>query len=301
MTAQAGTLQSTTEIRRAARGKRVFFRSVIVVLKTSTSAVVFSMVFLFEQRINPLFLLFALLCAVGVVAGTISRRLLGAFHGLLQFLVALVALVTAMIALHHFSGGVVGIDYQTLYNADIEIIEFIQVGIGFVVMLLSLTAWRKPKRRQEIVEPLSPPRSFRSPEMQLETQDEYQPERVRLTPARRAIHWLSGQTSHPFVIGGSRRTPASPPRGAVSLDRHRSRRLRAGARISTRRSTLILKGKKPVKFIGAEEHRCPYCLETVAYNDPRGVEICPVCHTHHHADCWAVTGVCQVPHANGKI
>jgi hypothetical protein len=23
-----------------------------------------------------------------------------------------------------------------------------------------------------------------------------------------------------------------------------------------------------------------------------------VCHTRHHADCWSVTGVCQVPHQN---
>jgi hypothetical protein len=52
----------------------------------------------------------------------------------------------------------------------------------------------------------------------------------------------------------------------------------------------------PVRLVGATEHRCPYCLEVVVRNDPRGVKICPICHTHHHADCWAVTGTCQVPH-----
>jgi hypothetical protein len=26
------------------------------------------------------------------------------------------------------------------------------------------------------------------------------------------------------------------------------------------------------------------------------VKVCPICHTHHHADCWEVTGTCQVPH-----
>jgi hypothetical protein len=51
-----------------------------------------------------------------------------------------------------------------------------------------------------------------------------------------------------------------------------------------------------IHLVGKEEHRCPYCLEEVASNDPRGVKICPICHTHHHADCWAVTGACQVPH-----
>jgi Prokaryotic RING finger family 1 len=46
------------------------------------------------------------------------------------------------------------------------------------------------------------------------------------------------------------------------------------------------------------EDRCPYCLDVVKRNDPRGVHICEVCGTPHHADCWAITGKCQVPHLN---
>ncbi|MBI4786154.1 MAG: hypothetical protein HY782_03790 [Chloroflexi bacterium] len=46
------------------------------------------------------------------------------------------------------------------------------------------------------------------------------------------------------------------------------------------------------------EDRCPYCLDIVKRNDPRGVQVCEVCHTPHHADCWAITGKCQVPHLN---
>jgi hypothetical protein len=302
MTAQAGTLQTTTEARRAARGKRVFFRTLLVILKSTTSVVVFSLIFLFENYVHPLFLVFALLCTTGLVAGMMARRMLKAFHRVLQFLVALIALITSMIALNYYSGGVLGISHQTIYYAEIDPQAFLQVGVGFLAMLMALSAWRKPRRQRQTIEPQSPPRSFRSPEMQLEFEMDTPPERVRVTPARRAINWFSGQTSHPFVIGGSRRTPASPPRaGGISVqgsNNHRPR-LRPGTRISTRRSTLILKGKKPVKFIGVEEHRCPYCLEIVVDNDPRGVEICPICHTYHHADCWDVTGVCQVPHANG--
>ena len=52
----------------------------------------------------------------------------------------------------------------------------------------------------------------------------------------------------------------------------------------------------PVRLVGEEEHRCPYCLELVKKKDPRGITVCPICHTQHHADCWAMTGVCQVPH-----
>ncbi|MCI0553800.1 MAG: hypothetical protein L0287_22860, partial [Anaerolineae bacterium] len=57
--------------------------------------------------------------------------------------------------------------------------------------------------------------------------------------------------------------------------------------------------RKPhIQFAIVEEHRCPYCLDAVTRTDPRGVEECEVCHTLHHADCWAITGVCQVPHLN---
>ena len=47
------------------------------------------------------------------------------------------------------------------------------------------------------------------------------------------------------------------------------------------------------------EHRCPFCLEIVKSRDPRGSVECSTCHSLHHADCWAVTGTCQVPHHNG--
>ena len=55
-------------------------------------------------------------------------------------------------------------------------------------------------------------------------------------------------------------------------------------------------GDSSVRLVGEMEHRCPYCLEPVEKSDPRGVKVCSICHTRHHADCWAVTGMCQVPH-----
>jgi hypothetical protein len=299
MAAHAGTLRSTTQIRRTARGKHMIIRAILVILQTATSAVTFSLLLLFEPRINPLLMVFALLCATGLVAGVTARNVLKAFHGILQFLVALLALFGAMIALNYTSRGALGIDYLPLSRGEIDPLAFTQVGIGFVVMLLGLSAWRKRKGSQPAAdEEPSPPRSYRSPEMQLEAQQGFTPDRVRVSPVRRVVNLFSSQPSHPFVNGGSRSNSASPPRGAISLGGSRHR-LKENTKIRARRSTLILKGKKPVKFIGAEEHRCPYCLEIVIENDPRGIEICPICHTYHHADCWAVTGVCQVPHANG--
>jgi hypothetical protein len=73
----------------------------------------------------------------------------------------------------------------------------------------------------------------------------------------------------------------------------RSKAAQSSRRAVARRKHI--KGEK-VRFSGAVEHRCPYCLEEVLINDPRGVRICPVCATRHHRDCWNVTGTCQVPH-----
>jgi ribosomal protein L37AE/L43A len=62
--------------------------------------------------------------------------------------------------------------------------------------------------------------------------------------------------------------------------------------------TRTRKRKAAVQLAAVEEHRCPYCLEPVQAHDPRGIVKCKVCHSLHHADCWAVTGTCQVPHLN---
>ncbi len=80
----------------------------------------------------------------------------------------------------------------------------------------------------------------------------------------------------------------------------------------TRRSSILHRRRSPqahahaasnnnhngARIVGHVEDRCPYCLDIVKRNDPRGVKVCEVCGTPHHADCWAITGKCQVPHLN---
>ncbi len=128
---------------------------------------------------------------------------------------------------------------------------------------------------------------------------------VRLRPAR--------PVAHPVQI----RPPAAPPQpearswrgelraGWSALTRRVA--LEAGAIRSGRRSWPPLRvpqsPRRPnrsrraaIRLIGKADDFCPYCLERVEPNDSRGVVTCPVCHTRHHADCWAVTGACQVPH-----
>ncbi len=58
----------------------------------------------------------------------------------------------------------------------------------------------------------------------------------------------------------------------------------------------LRRNNNSVKFVGSEQPKCPYCLQAIAPNDPRGIVTCPICKTKHHKDCWDITGMCQVPH-----
>jgi len=51
-----------------------------------------------------------------------------------------------------------------------------------------------------------------------------------------------------------------------------------------------------IRLTGVEKYKCPYCLQPIEARDPRGVVVCPICHTRHHKECWDITGMCQVPH-----
>ncbi len=91
------------------------------------------------------------------------------------------------------------------------------------------------------------------------------------------------------------------PRPATCLASHQARR---SSRLHRQSPPNLVKPKRKrsnhsrprLVLSSQEEHRCPYCLELIDPDDPRGVVECEICHTLHHADCWAITGACQVPH-----
>jgi ribosomal protein L37AE/L43A len=124
--------------------------------------------------------------------------------------------------------------------------------------------------------------------------------------------WLALSTRRPVrrtgvaLYPGTETAADTAPRGTVRLSANRPAsaaivhrpvmdRIRTGVRGWRKRPK-----KEEVRFVGAEEHRCPYCLQPIVDKDPRGVVTCPVCHTRHHKDCWEVTGMCQIPHYHDR-
>lgn len=90
--------------------------------------------------------------------------------------------------------------------------------------------------------------------------------------------------------------PLLPPSSAVSASHPSHQGTR---RTKAKKVIAAYKGNhNGTRIVAHVEDRCPYCFDIIKPNDPRGVRVCPVCGTAHHADCWAVAGKCQVPHLN---
>jgi len=117
------------------------------------------------------------------------------------------------------------------------------------------------------------------------------PQRVRetATPVRRAQRRRQSAVTSQRTASQPRRATRVRQRPALSLPQ-----LRLPTR--TRRRPLPVRKSSGVKVISKAEERCPYCLDAIGNNDPRGVVVCEICGTPHHADCWEAGGNCQVPH-----
>lgn len=216
-------------------------------------------------------------CTVAVISGFGARLLLSKRNWFIRSITASVTPLVGLAILGYFSDWKIGIDVIALRGGYISWEDLSHLVLGITVSWAALWAWYRPAARDE----------------EFSTNDE---------------------PVHPVVIPEPRRTRLSrswslQPRlrigtGASSHSGNGSRpSVRLRLQLMTRqpvrpnlRSSLM--HRPHVQLAVVEEHRCPYCLETVSRTDPGGVKECEVCHSLHHADCWAITGMCQVPHLN---
>ena len=143
-----------------------------------------------------------------------------------------------LFALNYFSGGVIGISYQTIYQADFDPLSFIQVGIGIFSMWLVLAAWRKPKSHGLIEDLPEAPYTARPTVVGAETQASSASERIRTSRPKRKINWFSSQPSSAGNNSRNHSSSAAPPRERISLKRNQQSQRRV-SKIRTRRSTLL--------------------------------------------------------------
>ena len=324
MAMRAATMSpmSPVDTTRPVREPGYLFRKLVLLLLLITAATLWIVLLFKYQTGFPLLLsTFFADASLGLIAGFGSRFVLYHRDWLIQFLIAIAVVVIGMTMIGSLTNSVLGIgpielerkaaeqirqirvdrnlvDQINLLRIDSRrLLDFhkmdwadpIHLAISLVMTVLSLQAWSRSISTLQTIElaPLPAPPLVTPSRRRRKSPSSSSNGRARvalpgswltrLKPSSQPIHRTHSNN-------GSRSTVLKEPKKArdqvVRPKRRRSRR------------------KPHIQFALVEEHRCPYCLDSVTHNDARGVKECEVCHTLHHADCWAITGTCQVPHLN---
>ena len=232
----------------------------------------FAAVYSVDRSALPLALLIATPIGLGLAAGAVTRWSMRDRPMPLRWMVAVPAVTVGLLTVGLLTGGAAGI-LPWSGGGGVQWIEVAELVAAGAMAALVLVAWRRPA---PIGTPAAP-----------------SPRHVESGPTPAAASSALPDGSRPSSPLGSWWTRTwSSLRGRFQPEPHPRLASASSVRPSRKR-----RGRSDIRLTGAEEHRCPYCLTPVIDGDPRGVVICPVCHTPHHADCWAVTGACQVPHA----
>ena len=305
----------------------------LVLLTTMVITSLIPLLFLFNQTIIPIVLKVIAILSIGIGSGFATRRLLPTATRLLGFLVAFVAVYTSLWLLNILTIGYAGIQpFNSSSGPDWS--GLLQLLLGSIIAWLVLTSWQNQKfissthvasrgtrkhlpsaakARRKGTQRISRPKSSSPTTMTSQ---------LRL-PQWKGFHWPDFKSPAFFhlrywelkfrqawnKIYFSLQTLQTGLATIINqtFDQHNLQlpRRKVKTRIASKpiqvslqelQKSINMKAPTTVRFTSSVEHRCPFCLEIVKKKDPRGVKVCPICHTHHHADCWAVTGTCQVPH-----
>ncbi len=273
-------------------------RFFIVILQTVLVSQLLLLTFLVRLYVNIDLLKYIVVLLVGLLAGFSARRFLIGHTRFLQLLAALISIALSLASLYILSAGFLGIDLFFRSNTRPDWQGLIQLGLAALGSLLVINAFRTSPAPQEVhtapaaaapqprreIKPWLPKFSFPA----LKKSD---PKVTKIAPVKKE----RVSTKKPSTTLAIQKKAAKPQKLAVAAA--------AAPKPKTKKpSRKAKKNAKPeIKFVGKEEHTCPYCLDPVEDHDPRGVKICSICKTRHHADCWGITGACQIPHSNEKL
>ena len=242
----------------------VLLRKLVLLLLVMVATAIGLVALLLQARLKIPILAFLLTdAAMGLVAGFSARWIIPKRARLLRIASALVFITGGLALLGWFSGWAFGIDLFKPGQTRAIWWDIGQILLATGFALLALYAWRA--------------RSQSAPETQTPTVEKLP--HTRRKPQKRPPRTPKPQTAPPAAAQAIQ-LPSQPIAAQLATPKRK--------RFNHSRPKLVLSSE--------EEHRCPYCLELIDPDDPRGVVECEICHTLHHADCWAITGTCQVPH-----
>ena len=232
-----------------------------------------------------LFMIFFDSALLGLVTGLGARFILKNRGVGLSLLATLAALTTGLFVLGISTSWKYGLGPLTFKPGHFDWSGLIQMVNGVLTATMSMFAWRQPTQFTAPIQDLEPslPEPVNIGIQVLSTQ----PEQVKVQKTHSAN---SGKKQE--LMTGSRPIERTKSR---NTSKSKADTIPVKPASSKPKRRLL---KPDVQFSTNVEFRCPYCLDPVLTDDPRGIVECKICHTLHHADCWAITGFCQVPHQN---
>ena len=262
----------------------------LVILTSMVIASALLLLFWANLNISSLLLAVIVLTGIGFISGLASRWFLRRNTAALRLLAALTALSFSLALVGVITDGTLGLSLapKSLDNPDWR--GLLQISWSGTVTWLALRAWHTPIRIKEPKVKTSKPSPKRSSKPKVRVPNKERPwQRISKKISRPSLKAKSGSKT---AINTKRRPVKITPTKVTS------KRIAATKKSGLRslKKLRFNRAKESVKLVGNEEHHCPYCLENVEKRDPRGVKICTICKTWHHADCWSVTDACQVPH-----
>jgi hypothetical protein len=249
--------------------------------------VIFAGVYAADRSSLPLAVALAATAGVGLASGAAVRWAMPDRLTLLRGLVAVGASLVGLLTVGLFTSGAIGILPRPEASGRTQWAELAELVAATGIAWLVLVARRRLGPEHPVgdleAEGAGARRAVDGPRVRRR-----RPESADSTPA-----------PAPSRLSAGGPTPSSAARESLGGWWQRLLPWRRGPRARPSGPSTLRRRRRSgdIRLKGATEHRCPYCLEDVAPGDRRGVVVCPVCHTPHHADCWAVTGTCQVPHA----
>lgn len=278
MSAQAMAMPTPSDTLLSSHKARLPRWPIVLFPIVMAAATGFFMVHTMNHTILPFALRLATTAGLGLIAGFASRRTLRDRRGIIRWLVALAALAVGLLLLGLLTRGNAGIGSPDPSLGGPDWNGLTQLFLGSLAVTLALRAWSararpaagRPLRRRPV--------------------DAWEAFTSRLRASWETSAMRRGMR-HLRTLSEQLRRRLEKARTAARPVERLSAYWRAfhGAGAQSRQF-------ERVRLIGAEEYRCPFCLDRVQQNNSRGVVVCPVCHAQHHADCWGVTGMCQVPH-----
>jgi hypothetical protein len=225
---------------------------------------------------------------IGLVTGFFVRLLLANWNAFLRVIISLTGILSGLLILGGMTGWQYGIGPMSFSRPNTDWFGLGLVLLGSFSALVTGLAYRDSAQRQSVVNQSSAG-GIRPVGRQASTAVESTAIRSRAIPAKsRATPRRSGEKTRKNLDVKAKNGSAKKKKSAGSIRQ----------KTQTTHPAIKRRPAKKIVLAPVEEHRCPYCLEPVKRNDPRGVVECSICHTLHHADCWAITGTCQVPHYN---